>query len=178
MAKMRIYALANELNMESKEVIKFLAEKDITGKTASSSVEDDVIDMVKKKFSGQAAGSKKEQPQNTAAQAALEKPQVQQTPQKAVSQETPQKAVSQGAPEKAVSQETPEKAAPRAAEKTSSQEPSKPQERPKKKSSITAVFNPQNSKTAKKRPMRPRASSVRQGRRETVAEGRRANSVR
>ncbi len=155
MAKMRIYALANELNMESKEVIKFLAEKDITGKTASSSVEDDVIDMVKKKFSVQAAGSKKEQPQNTAAQAALEKPQVQETPQKAVSQETPQKAVSQGAPEKAVSQETPEKAAPRAAEKTSSQEPSKPQERPKKKSSITAVFNPQNSKTAKKRPMRP-----------------------
>ncbi len=137
MAKMRIYALANELNMESKEVIKFLAEKDITGKTASSSIEDDVIEMVKKKFAGQAAGGKKEQPQSTVAQAAPEKPQMQQTPAKAVSQETP------------------EKAAPQAEEKTSSQESGKPQERPKKKSSITAVFNPQNSKTAKKRPMRP-----------------------
>ena len=137
MAKMRIYALANELNMESKEVIKFLAEKDITGKTASSSIEDDVIEMVKKKFAGQAAGGKKEQPQSTVAQAAPEKPQMQQTPAKAVSQERP------------------EKAAPQAEEKTSSQESGKPQERPKKKSSITAVFNPQNSKTAKKRPMRP-----------------------
>ncbi len=137
MAKMRIYALANELNMESKEVIKFLAEKDITGKTASSSIEDDVIEMVKKKFAGQAAGGKKEQPQSTVAQAAPEKPQMQQTPAKAVSQETP------------------EKAAPQAEEKTSAQESGKPQERPKKKSSITAVFNPQNSKTAKKRPMRP-----------------------
>ena len=93
MAKMRIYALANELNMESKEVIKFLAEKDITGKTASSSIEDDVIEMVKKKFAGQAAGGKKEQPQSTVAQAAPEKPQMQQTPAKAVSQRSEERRV-------------------------------------------------------------------------------------
>ena len=43
MAKMRIYALANELNIESKEIIKFLAEKEITGKVASSSVEDEQV---------------------------------------------------------------------------------------------------------------------------------------
>ena len=157
MAKMRIYALANELNMESKEVIKFLAEKDITGKTASSSIEDDVIEMVKKKFTGGAAGTSqggKEQPQGTAPQASPQKPQMQETPEKARPQGASDKTAPQAA-EKASPQGASEKASPQAAEKASPQEPGKPQERPKKKSSITAVFNPQNSKTAKKRPARP-----------------------
>ncbi len=57
MAKMRIYALANELNIESKEIIKFLAEKEITGKVASSSVEDDAIEMVRNKFASRKAGT-------------------------------------------------------------------------------------------------------------------------
>ena len=52
MAKIRVYELANELKIQSKDVIKFLEEKNITGKTASSSIEDDTITMVKNKFSG------------------------------------------------------------------------------------------------------------------------------
>ena len=76
MAKMRIYALANELNMESKEVIKFLTEKNIMGKVASSSVEDEVIEMVRKRFSGQKADSgRREEVKEVPA-----KPQAQQNP--------------------------------------------------------------------------------------------------
>ena len=60
------------------------------------------------------------------------------------------------APQKTPSQETMIKTPPQPdAAKALSQEGRKVQERPKKKASITAVFNPQNSKTAKKRPARP-----------------------
>ena len=91
MAKVRLHELAKELNIQSKDIIKFLEEKNITGKVASSSIEDDTISMVKTKFSGKKENNVKED--------------------------------------------------------TNSEK-----ERPKKKSSITAVFNPQNSKTAPKRP--------------------------
>ena len=141
MAKMRIYALANELNIESKEIIKFLAEKEITGKVASSSVEDDAIEMVRNKFASRKAGTEtkarvKETPRTAEPRQALAKEK--DAPQKTPSQETMIKTPSQ----------------PDAA-KAPSQEGRKVQERPKKKASITAVFNPQNSKTAKKRPARP-----------------------
>ncbi len=52
MAKVRIYEIANELKIQSKDVIEFLKEKNIFKKTASSSIEDDVADMVKGNFSG------------------------------------------------------------------------------------------------------------------------------
>ena len=98
MAKVRVYELANELEINSKDIIEFLDSKNITGKKASSSIEGETISMVKAKFSGKL---QKE-----------EKPEV------------------------------------KAEAKT---EEDKKEERPKKKSSITAVFNPQNSKTAPKR---------------------------
>ncbi len=139
MAKMRIYALANELNIESKEIIKFLAEKEITGKVASSSVEDDAIEMVRNKFASRKAGAEtkahvKETPRAAELQTALAK--------------------EKDAPQKTPSQETIVKTPPQT-EAAKAQEGRKVQERPKKKASITAVFNPQNSKTAKKRPARP-----------------------
>ena len=105
MAKVRVHELAKELNIQSKDIIKFLEEKDITGKVASSSIEDDVIAMVKEKFSG-----------------------------------------------KAEKEETKTEAEKKAAE------------RPKKKSSITAVFNPQNSKTVPKRPQGQKPDGNRQQR--------------
>ena len=77
MAKVKVHELAKELNIQSKEILHYLAEQNIEVKSHMSSIEDDVIQMVKKKFA-------KEEP--------------------------------------------------------------KQQERPKKKSSITAVYNPQNSK--------------------------------
>lgn len=77
MAKVKVHELAKELNIQSKEILHYLAEQNIEVKSHMSSIEDDVIQMVKKKFA-------KEEP--------------------------------------------------------------KQQERPKKKPSITAVYNPQNSK--------------------------------
>ena len=107
MAKIRVHELAKELNIQSKDIIKFLEEKNITGKVANSSIEDDTISMVKAKFSG--------------------KPQKEEKPE-------------------------------------GKEEDKKAAERPKKKSSITAVFNPQNSKTVPKRPQGQRADGNRQQR--------------
>ncbi len=147
MAKMRIYALANELNMESKEVIKFLTEKNIMGKVASSSVEDEVIEMVRKRFSGQKADSgRREEVKVVPA-----KPQAQQNPvrEKESAEKMPQAEAVKKAPQEMTAR------GPEVSVKATPQDQGKGQERPKKKSSITAVFNPQNSKTAKKRPARP-----------------------
>ncbi len=148
MAKMRIYALANELNIESKEIIKFLAEKDITGKVASSSVEDETIEMVRNKFSGRNSeparkADRKEVSREAAQQAS---PKVEAAAKESAQAEAA-KSSTQTAPTKEPIQEE--------TANSSSQESKKPQERPKKKASITAVFNPQNSKTAQKRPARP-----------------------
>ena len=101
MAKVRVHELAKELDIQSKDIIKFLEEKNITGKVANSSIEDDVISMVKEKFSGK-------------------------TEKTAETKETKETNKDENKDKKAA-------------------------ERPKKKSSITAVFNPQNSKTAPKR---------------------------
>ena len=93
MAKVKVHELAKELNIQSKEILQYLSEQNIEVKSHMSSIEDDVIRVVKKKFA-------KSEPVKE------------------------------------------EKAAPKAAEK----EEDAHQERPKKKSSITAVYNPQNSK--------------------------------
>ena len=93
MAKVKVHELAKELNIQSKEILQYLSEQNIEVKSHMSSIEDDVIKVVKKKFA-------KSEPVKE------------------------------------------EKAAPKAAEK----EEDAHQERPKKKSSITAVYNPQNSK--------------------------------
>ncbi len=135
MAKVRIYEIANELKIQSKDVIEFLKEKNIIKKTASSAIEDDVIDMVKKRFNGgktdssnPVAGKKKEEsPENV-------------PPKGEISENETVK----GDAVKAVKTET---------EKTEAGK--EEAERPRKKSSITAVFNPQNSKTAPRRPARP-----------------------
>ena len=55
MAKIRIHALAKELGVPSKDVVAFLTEKKIEVKSAQSSVEGDVIDLVKTRFTKAAA---------------------------------------------------------------------------------------------------------------------------
>ena len=58
MAKIRIYEIAKELKIQAKEVLEFLKEKDIQGKVASSSIEDEAIAMVRNRFT---AGNEKPQ---------------------------------------------------------------------------------------------------------------------
>ena len=52
MAKVRVYELAKELNVESKEIIALLADDGIEVKTASSGLEEDICDKVRKKLGG------------------------------------------------------------------------------------------------------------------------------
>ena len=141
MAKVRIYEIANELNIQSKDIIEFLKEKDILKKTASSAIEGDVIDMVKGKFS---KGKSEDQK--------LEK-------KKEVSTKAEQEKTEGGKAETVKEKE----------EAVKLENGKEEGERPKKKSSITAVFNPQNSKTAPKRPAKP------QGDRGKKPQGERSN---
>ena len=139
MAKMRVHELAKELGIENKQIIEFLSTTEYAVKSHSSSVEDNVQALVRTKFG---KGAAKEAPQakaDTQANAA------------------PAKA------EASAKAEAPAKAAPDAVSKTADAKPAaktdgaaaKQQraegadgraERPKKKSSITAVFNAQYSK--------------------------------
>ena len=85
MAKLRVHELAKELDVQAKDIIGYLTDKNVEVKSHMSTVEDDAVKMVRNKFDKKAA-----------------KPEAK--------------------------QETAEA------------------DRPKKKSTISAVFNPQNSK--------------------------------
>ncbi len=118
MAKVKVHELAKELNIQSKEILHYLSEQNIEVKSHMSSIEDDVISVVKKKFAKGAQAPAEEKKAQTA----------EKKPEKEQSEKEP-KAKEQGAKEPA--------------KDTGSDHP---QERPKKKASITAVYNPQNSK--------------------------------
>ena len=51
MAKVKIYELAKELGVESKEVIEFLGKKNIEVKSHSSAIEENEAQLVKQEFS-------------------------------------------------------------------------------------------------------------------------------
>ena len=48
MAKVKVHELAKELNIQSKEILQYLSEQNIEVKSHMSSIEDDVIRIVKK----------------------------------------------------------------------------------------------------------------------------------
>ncbi len=153
MAKVRVYEIANELNIQSKEVIKFLEEKNIIGKVASSSIEDEAIALVRARFSSKAEHAEKREASKEPGN--VRKPE-------AVKETSAKEVLAVSAGKKEVSKETVTanggkgEGVKETASKDSVKEGSaKVMERPRKKSSITAVYNPQNSKTAKKRPARP-----------------------
>ncbi len=172
MAKVRIYEIAKELKIESKDVIGFLKEKNIEGKVASSSIGDEEISLVKKRFAGGAQGSgakeapeavKKAAPAPEAVKKAASAPEA--AKKAAPAPEAAKKAAPAPEAEKkaAPAPEAEKKAAPApeavkkeaaAPEKAKASE--QPKERPRKKPSITAVYNPQNSKSAPRHPARPK----------------------
>ena len=108
MAKVRIYALAKELEVQSKDVIHFLAEKNIEIKSPQSSVDDEIVALVKNNFK---AGTR------------IEKIEMEKSNSTTI--------------------KNPENETQKTEEKT--------EEQPKKKSNISVVFNPQNSKMAGKK---------------------------
>ena len=145
MAKMRVHELAKELGIESKQIVEFLNEKGVAVKAAQSSVEDDAQALVRSKFGKKAA--EKAAPAKKEAAPAKE---VQ--AEKAVEKE-----------EKPVKAEASAKTASKAETKAEGGE--KQAERPKKKSSITAVFNAQYSKQGAGAGRRPAGGRPGQGER-------------
>ena len=73
MAKIRIHELAKELKKENKELLQFLTEKGITGKTASSGLDPQEEQMVRDAFGGKAAEKKVEKAQAEAPKAEAKK---------------------------------------------------------------------------------------------------------
>ncbi len=118
MAKVRIYELGKELGAENSEILSFLSGQGVEVKTASSSVEEDVAAEVRAKFGKPAAAA----PAKKTAAKEEAKPAAKEAPKEAASKEAAKPAAEQPAPE-----------APA---------------RPKKKASISAVYNPQNSQMA------------------------------
>ncbi len=121
MAKMRVYDLAKELGIESKQIIETLNTTEYAVKAASSNVDDPAQEIVRKKFTKSAAA------ENTAKAQSKENV--------SESKQTENKTA---APENKPAQKPQANELAKAAENTD--------QRPKKKSSITAVFNAQYSK--------------------------------
>ena len=126
MAKMRVYDLAKELGIESKQIIETLNTTEYAVKAASSNIDDPAQDIVRKKFGKSAAAENTAKAQN----------------KEHVSESKPAENKT-AAPENKPAQK------PQANEQNKPAEGAKTEnaeQRPKKKSSITAVFNAQYSK--------------------------------
>ena len=57
MAKMKVFELAKELEVQSKEIIAFLQGKGYEVKVAQSSIEDEAIGVARKQFGKSGAGN-------------------------------------------------------------------------------------------------------------------------
>ncbi len=141
MAKMRVHELAKELNIESKNIVEFLSTTEYAVKTAASGIEDAAQELVRKNFGKSASKAESAVKTETKAPAApkTEAPKAAPAP-KAEAPKAEAKA-------DAAKNEAP-KAEAKPAEKASAEGE---KERPKKKSSITAVFNAQYSNKAPQR---------------------------
>lgn len=135
MAKIRIHELAKELDKQSKEIQSFLQGQGIEAKSASSSVEEDVAESVRKAF-GKGAARPAVSPEKPAEEEKL--------PQReAVREEKPQRE------EKPKKEETPRRDENSPKEEKSAKAAAS--EAPKKKKTIIFVNNSQNSKMSGQR---------------------------
>ena len=66
MAKIRIHELAKELDMQGKDILSFVQEKGVEARSVSSSLEDDMADTVRKRFSKGGGKQEPEKPVNAA----------------------------------------------------------------------------------------------------------------
>ena len=124
MAKMRVHELAKELEIKSQEIIESLSGTEYEIKSASSNIDDAAQEIIRKKYKKAAAPKAEEKaPAEKAVPKAEKAPEVKAAPAKAEEKKEAPEAKAEG--NKAAEAE---------------------HERPKKKSSITAVFNAQYSK--------------------------------
>jgi translation initiation factor IF-2 len=141
MAKMRVHELAKELGIESKTIIEYLGNNGHAVKTSSNSVDEDVQNLVRKQF-GKGAALKNTKPEVTAKPETAAKAETAAREKTAAKPEAPKADSAAGAEMKKETPTKPETAAK--AENASKAEGNA--DRPRKKSSITAVYNAQYSK--------------------------------
>ncbi len=146
MAKVKVHELAKELSIQTKELIGFLEKKQIDKKNPMNNLEESEVSMVREHF------VKKEGKTIT-------KQETEVKTNESKSGEAPRKT---GKNEEMPSGHTSMPG------KTGKNEEKTPTERPKKKSSITAVFNPQNSQQGMKRRPRRRPKDRTQQEKATV----------
>ncbi len=163
MAKMKVHELAKELDKQNKEILAFLQEKGVEVKSVSSSVEDDVIALVKKHFSKNGAGKSADKQEgkeekkeikageNQEGSKAVNKEENKET-EKGTGKEARDKkeAKKEGNPENKKEEKVKE-------EKRMAKEGETAAEQPKKKKKIIIVSNSQNSKMAGQRPQQGNA---------------------
>ena len=159
MAKMKVHELAKELERQSKELIAFLQDKGYEVKAAQSSIEDDVIELVRGHFGGDSA-QVKEAPKTAkteaeqAPKAASAEPEKESKPEaKSAAKKEPKAKPDAKAKEESA---TEAKAEARQAVKADVKEEAKTKAEPKaeqpKKKKIIFVSNPHNSKMQGQRP--------------------------
>ena len=134
MAKMRVHELAKELEIKSQEIIESLSGTEYEIKSASSNIDDAAQEIIRKKYKKAAAPKAEEK---APAEKAVPKAEKASADKKSAEKAPEVKAAPAKAEEK---KETPE------AKAEGSKAAEAEHERPKKKSSITAVFNAQYSK--------------------------------
>ena len=122
MSKLRVYELAKELNIKPQDVLDSLQGTQYEVKTSSNSIDEDAQKLVRSKVNGAAKPAAETKP------AAEKKPAAETKP---------------AGEAKAATEAKPAGETKAAGEAKSAEAPA----RPKKKASISAVFNPQNSKT-------------------------------
>lgn len=144
MAKMRVNELARELGIENKQIIEFLSTTEYAVKSHSSNVEEEAQQLVRGKFTKGASATAAKSGENQAPAAEVKKEEAAKTEQKAAEAK---KEETLKAAETKKEEAAPAKAS--AGQDGARQENSG--ERPKKKSSITAVFNAQYSKQGNQR---------------------------
>ena len=134
MAKMRVHELAKELEIKSQEIIESLSGTEYEIKSASSNIDDAAQEIIRKKYKKAAAPKAEEK---APAEKAVPKAEKASADKKSAEKAPEVKAAPAKAEEK---KEAPE------AKAEGSKAAEAEHERPKKKSSITAVFNAQYSK--------------------------------
>ena len=94
MGKMKVYELAKELNIQSKEIVSYLQANGVEGKVAQSALDDSAVEMVKKNFGAAKEAPKASAPAEQPKQAApAEQPKTEAPAEeaKAAAQEAPKK---------------------------------------------------------------------------------------
>ena len=133
MAKMKIYELAKELDMQSKEIVAFLTGEGVEVKNHMSSIEDDIVSMVRKAFrkeQSKAEQNKDESKAEVKEEGKKEEPVKEEAKKAEAPKETDKK----------------EAAKKEAAKKEPSAKEEAKKDVPKKKKNIIFVSNPHNSK--------------------------------